>query len=126
MNRNFSGSNEFLQWFEEKGCNWIPTSNNNRTPLQWYLSVRTVYDTKVLEYLLGRCDVNNVDNDGRSALMTFMWRSNQTESHLQLFIDHGADIHFVNKYGDDILDFWFTRDNWMQKGTCYSMLRILL
>ena len=45
---------------------------------------------------------------------------------MQLFIDHGADFHFVDHRGDDILDYWSGGYNWVQKGTCYVMLRILL
>ena len=61
----------------------------------------------MLEYLLSKCDVNSVDDNGGSALLEFMKRSIKTDSDLQLLIDHGADIHFVDRDGKDLLDYWF-------------------
>ena len=109
MNLNTPGSvsTEFLEMFEEKGCNWNLKARNNQTPLQCYLTYHYHdYDAKVMEYLLCKCDdINNVDDLGSSAVLTFMSMSRKPEIILQLFIDAGADIHKLSKGGRDILDY---------------------
>ena len=123
-----------LEWLDKKGFRFGKMTDGGETLLQRYFNVVDDFDSTVVEYLLGKCNVNNADDMGVTAI--FDWIANsQDVDILQLMIDHGADINinYGKKIGYDFIDFWLERRdlflhfrNFNGTRNDYSVLRILL